>query len=178
VKLALGAGLVVAVAGALILRTLFPRSIARVVPPRTITVYDTVVRLDTAWVARRIRETRVDTVRLERLTVTAPETVRVCPRLAGLTFLEVPAQVGESTVALGFQTIAQDTGAVVRRWRAQWWTVGPLRALAVDSGPPRISFYPVARARPPCGVGCQLGHYATGAALGAGLAGLACAAVR
>jgi len=135
------------------IRELFPKRVRIVLPPRIITVHDTVRHLDTAWVTRIRRQT--DTVNLvERVTVTVAETLHVCPGAIGLTALEVGRRVGDSTLAHGFVLKSESAGMIRRRWQAQIWTAGPLRSLVLDSLPPRLSFYDP----PPAGCGffCKL----------------------
>ena len=143
-------------------RELFPKRIERLTPPRIITVYDTVRALDTAWVRRVVKQT--DTLYLERVTLTLPETVYVIPRLNGLTALAV-GKPGDSTLARGFTLMPSDSGSgLLIGWQAQWWTPGPLRGFSLDTFPPRLSFYD-----PPgksCGLFCKVKHYAIGAAGG------------
>lgn len=162
------APLVLAVAFALIVRSLWPRTIEIVTPPRIITQWDTVLRLDTVAILRTIRETRWDTIYLERVLTSAPETLRVLPpRTLGLTFLSVPDRAGDSTVARGFELVPLDSGLTRRQWTAQWWTPGPLRVLALDTFPPRVSFGTFPQPGKDCGFLCKVRGYGLGMILGA-----------
>lgn len=157
---------VVVVAGALALRELFPKTVRIVTPPRIETRFDTVKTVDTLWLRRQVR---VDTVLLERLSVTPPETVRVVPRLRGVTQMVVAPFIGDSTVLQGFLVFptGADSGYALQHWQAQFWTAGPVRALAFVNGRPALEFGPPPK--PPCGFGCTARHYLTGAAFGAAL---------
>lgn len=157
--------IVVAIAVALLARSLFPKTVTVAGEPRIFTRYDTVRTIDTAWVAR----IRHDTVRvnlLERVIVTVPETVRVVPELRGIRALEVGAAVGDSTLVFGFTIAPADSQYSVRRWQAQFYTQGPLKSVALDSIP-RVAFYPPPGK--PCRTLCKVGHYLVGAVVGAGI---------
>jgi hypothetical protein len=159
--------LLVAVLGAgFIGRSLFPKTVEVVTPPRIVTHYDTVQTIDTAWVTRLVRETKWDTVFLERVVTAAPETLRVCPELRGLTTLTVGQRPGDSTVAQGFALTVRDTLVLLERWQTQWWTPGPLRAFSLDVFPPRVAFWEPPKAVKGCGFFCQLSHYGVGGAVG------------
>jgi hypothetical protein len=162
--------LVLALALGLMFRSLFPMREPSI--PRIHTVYDTVRVIDTAWVTRLRRDTITVNV-VERVTVTVPETVYVRPSLRGMTAVAVGARVGDSTVVGGFDfRPVGDSGYERRGWQAQYYTLGPLRSLIVDSGAPRIMFYdPPGK---PCGSWCKLGHYLLGGSIGAGAAAIAC----
>lgn len=155
---------VLVVAGALVLRSLFPKTVVVASPPHISTIHDTIATVDTLWLRRQVR---VDTVLLERLSVTPPETVKVAPRLMGFTGLVVAPFVGDSTVVQGFTLTPTDSGYEVGQFQGNFYTTGPVRALAIVNNRPAISFGPPPK--PPCGFGCKLGHYAIGAAFGAGL---------
>lgn len=162
------APLVLAVAFALMVRSLWPRTVEVVTPPRIRTVYDTVTVLDTLAITRTIRRTQWDTVYLERVVTTVPETLRVLPpRTLGLIFLSVPERAGDSTIARGFELVPRDSLIERRAWETQYWTPGPVRVLSLDTFPPRIDFGAFAPAVRPCRLFCKLGHYAVGMALGA-----------
>jgi hypothetical protein len=133
-------------------------------PPRIQTVHDTVRAVDTLWLKRQVR---VDTVLLERFSVTPPETVKVAPRLMGFTGLVVSPFVGDSTVVQGFTLIPTDSGYTLGQWQGQFYTTGPLRAVAIVNHRPAVSFGPPPPK--PCKFGCTVKHYLTGAALGASL---------
>ncbi len=166
--------LAVAIGGALILRSLFPVHIPGV--PRITTVYDTVRVIDTAWVTRLRHDTITVNV-VERVTVTVPETIYVRPSLRGMTAVTVGARVGDSTLVMGFDfRPVGDSGYERRGWQTQYYTLGPLRSLAIDAGAPRINFYdPPGK---PCGTWCKLGHYLIGASVGAGTTAIACTVAR
>ena len=63
---------VLAIAFALILRSLWPRTVEVVSPPRITTRFDTVRTLDTVHITRTLRATVFDTVFLERVITAAP----------------------------------------------------------------------------------------------------------
>jgi hypothetical protein len=137
-------------------------------PPRIVTRWDTVQVLDTVHITRTIRETVFDTTILERVLTSAPETLRVLPpEIRGLTFISVPDTAGDSTVARGFELAAHDSLFERRSWEAHWWTPGPLRVLALDTFPPRVSFGVFPQPARECGFLCKVSHYLVGAALGA-----------
>lgn len=160
--------LVLAIGSGLMFRSLFPRVERIPSPPRIVTVYDTVPRLDTIWRTRWRESVRWDTLPAEVVTVASvPETVYVAPPLYGLLLLDVPETVGDSTVGEGFAIMPSDSGYVRLDWRMQWWTSGPLRAMSLDTFPPRIAFWPAPKPMRSCGFLCSLGHYAVGAAAGA-----------
>ena len=164
------APLVLAVAFALILRSLWPRTVEIVTAPRIVTRYDTVRTLDTVHITRTLTRTVWDTTILERVVTAAPETLRVLPpRTLGLTFLSVPDRAGDSTIARGFQLMPVDSVIERWQWETQWWTPGPLRILALDTFPPRVSFGTFPQPGKDCGFLCKAGHYLVGAALGAAL---------
>ena len=169
-------GTIAAVIGvAIVVRAWFPVRVVQ--PPRIRLQIDTVATIDTVRLTEEIiRTTRPDTVWLERLTVTPPETVMVVPPLAGLTALIVAPRVGDSSVAQGFRVVPADSGYAFTRWEAQWYTPGPLRSLVIDGGLPRAAFGPP----PPraCGPWCKLGHYVTGGAVVGGATAIACAVTR
>jgi hypothetical protein len=127
------------VAGALLLRELFPKREVVASPPRIQTIHDTVRAVDTLWLRRQVR---VDTVLLERLSMTPPETIYQAPPLVGLTALVVPPFVGDSTVLQGFRLIPADSGYTLTHWQAQFWTAGPLRAVGFVNGTPAVRFDP------------------------------------
>jgi hypothetical protein len=160
--------LVIAVASGLIFRSLFPKRIETVGPPRIVTRHDTTRILDTLWRVRWRETVRWDTLPPEVITITAkPETVYVgAPPLLGLSVLSVPAKVGDSTVAEGFRVTASDSGYIRSDWRIQWWTPGPLKALSLDSFPPRVAFWPAVKVEKGCGFLCKVSHYGLGAAMG------------
>jgi hypothetical protein len=134
-----GAVLVLTIAGALLLRELFPKREVVASPPRIQTVHDTVRAVDTLWLKRQVR---VDTLLLERISVTPPETVRIAPRLVGMTGLVVAPFVGDSTVLQGFRGAPVDSGYTVTQWQAQFYTSGPLQAVGFVNGTPAVRFGP------------------------------------
>lgn len=158
---------VLAIAGALILRDLFPKTVTVASPPRITTVHDTVRVVDTAWVTKLRRDTiRVNVV--ERVTVTVPEMVFVVPPLRGITGVTVAPKVGDSTLVAGFALSPLDTGYALNAWTARFYTLGPLKSLVIDPAvtAPRIDFYdPPA---PPCGFLCSAKKYAIGGLVGFG----------
>lgn len=167
VGLALGLGLM--------FRSLFPKTVVGM--PRIVTQYDTVRTLDTAWVTR----IRKDTIRvnvLERITVAVPETVLVIPETRGFTALSVGRKVGDSTLVAGFTLSPLDTGYTRRDWLLTYYTTGPLKSLALNppEGTFAVNFYDPPK--PSCGAWCKIGHYALGAAVGAGATALACTVTR
>lgn len=158
---------VVAIAGAILLRDLFPRTEQIPSVPRIVTRYDTVRVIDTAWITRLRHDTvRVNTV--ERVVVTVPETVRVVPRLRGITAVSVAKRWGDSSLVGGFSLVPLDSGYERRAWTAQLYTPGPLRSLLVDPDvpAPRATFY--APPPPPCGLLCAAKHYLLGGTVGFG----------
>lgn len=134
-------------------------------PPKIITVYDTVKQVDTLWKIKLVKETKWDTVFTEKVVITAvPETVLVnaIPKLVlnGVTTLQVGKEIGDTTKILG-QTITMDTGGVYRRpWEVNYYTPGPLTALSTDTFPPRVKF-----GKPPndCAFKCRVKIFGTGA---------------
>lgn len=163
---------VLAVALGLVFRNLFPKTIPGV--PRITTQYDTVRVLDTAWIVR----VRHDTIKVnvtERVTVTVPETVAVVPSFSGMLAVSVGRNVGDSTLVAGLSVAPLGTSYTTRRWEAQFYTPGPLKSLAVDSGVPRINFYPWQKS---CGSWCEIKHYLLGGSVGASVTALACTVTR
>jgi hypothetical protein len=159
-KMTVIVGLVLLVLGGVLTRSLFPKTIRQVVPPRIVTQYDTVEKLDTAWITREVQKTKWDTVYLERVITARPETVVVSrmTSVTGLRYLIVGEKVGDSTTALGFTVKAnpQDsTTILLDLWQTRWWTAGPLRSIATDTFPPRISFYPAPEVSKNCGWWCK-----------------------
>lgn len=152
---------------AALVRGCWPRTVTVVKPGTIVTVTDTVDRIDTVWATKITR--RTDTLYLQRVIVTKPDTVFVLPRhLYGLTALSVPRELGAQTRAQGFELEPGDSGRITRReWSTAWWTAGPLEALSLDTFPPRLRF----GAPPPkgCGLFCSLKKYAIGGAIGGGL---------
>lgn len=161
--------IVLVLGGALLLRSLFPRTVTVSLPPRIRTVHDTISRtrwqFDSAALKRAIAKLKPDTVYLERLSVTPPETVKVAPRLIGVTGIVVAPFVGDSTIVQGFTLIPNDSGYELGRFQGQFYTTGPLRAFAFVNGRPALSFSPPPPK--PCRLTCKAGHYLLGAAVGA-----------
>lgn len=158
--------IVFALAVGLGMRSLFPiHSDAIVIQRPGRIVYDTVKSIDTIRIAV-LRKT-TDTLWLDRVTVTQPETVYVLPPLVGLKALSVPKAYGDTMTAFGFE-LRPDTGAsyITRDWSATWIYPGPLRAIVADTFPPRASFWPAPSPRRDCGILCKLSHYAVGGAGG------------
>lgn len=156
------------VAAILLVRSLWPRTVEVPSAPRIVTQYDTVARLDTAWITRL----RHDTIRVnvtERVVVTVPETIYAAPRVRGMTALHAGKRVGDSTLVGGFVLEPLDSGYTRREFLVQFYTLGPVRSVTIDSVP-RITFYPVPAK--PCQFFCKAGHYLTGAAIGFGVASL------
>lgn len=156
---------VVLVAFGLIVRTLFPKRVEVVRPPRIVTVYDTVKSIDTAWITRL----RVDTVKvnvLERVTVTVPETLWVFPSISAIVGASFGQRVGDSSLVAGFSIEPVDSALVHRTWVASFYTLGPVKSVVMDGNQPRLNFYD----SPPrgCDFWCTMGHYLTGSAIGAG----------
>jgi hypothetical protein len=151
----------------LLLRSLFPKVVTVPGVPRIVTQYDTVRVIDTAWVTRLRRDTvRVNVT--ERVTVTVPETLYVLPAPErGITAVSVGPKVGDSTLVAGFSLTPLDSGISRRGWQVQFYTLGPVKSLVLDSVP-RITFYDPPP--PSCRFFCKLGHYALGASVGFGLA--------
>lgn len=158
---------VLVVGSAVILRELFPKREVVASPPRIRTVHDTVATVDTVWLRRAAQPSKPDTVYLERVSVTPPETVKVAPSLVGITGLVVAPWVGDSTVVQGFRLEPVDTGYTVSQWQAQFYTMGPVRAVTLLNGTPQIGFGPPPK--PPCGRGCVAKHVTYGAIFGAAL---------
>lgn len=158
--------IVLAIAGAIGLRELFPKQIRIPSPPRIVTQYDTLRVLDTAWMVKL----RHDTVKInvvERVTVTVPETVRVVPDLTGLTALQIAPKVGDSSLAAGFTVAHDSSGYLLNRWQTQLYTLGPLKSLTVRAGGMiGAQFYDPPK--PSCGFFCTLKHYAVGGLIGYG----------
>lgn len=156
--------LVVALLGfAIMVRTLFPKRVEVIRPPRIITVWDTVRTIDTTWLTR----VRHDTVKinvLERVVVTVPETILVVPQTVGITAASIGAKPGDSSLVAGFSLTPVDSGYERRAWTAQFFTLGPVKSISLNGDRPQMNFYDP----PPkgCGFWCTLGHYATGAAVG------------
>lgn len=163
---------VIAIGGALVLRSLFPVTVPGA--PRIVTQYDTVTVIDTAW---RVRLRR-DTVKVnvtERVVITIPETVFVMTPLKGITAVSVGARVGDSTLVGGFSfEPLVDSGWTKRSWQAQYYTLGPLKSLVLDTSmaAPAINFFDYPGK--PCGRWCKLGHYLLGGSVGAGTTAVVC----
>lgn len=165
------------IAGAVMLRELFPKRELVASPPRIETHYDTVTarQLDTLWRWREklVRDARAEHERdslrtlLERSTTSVPETVFVVTDLDGITALAVGANVGDSTLVAGFSLARLDTGYAFRRWQDQFYTTGPLKSLVLDGSMPRVTFY--SPQKKPCQSGCKLKHYLTGMVAGAAI---------
>ena len=158
------------IAAAFLGHWLFPRQVPGVPPPpRIITVWDTVATIDTAWITRVRTIIKHDTTNLiERVTVTVPETVAVCPAIAGITALDVGEHVGDSTLVGGFQITPLASGIALSRWQAQVWTAGPLRSVLLDTLPPHFAFYPAPQEPRTCGFFCQATRVGVGALIGFG----------
>jgi hypothetical protein len=150
---------------ALTLRNVFPKHITTPGLPRIRTVWDTVRVIDTAWVTR-IRHDTLKVNVTERITITVPETLYVVPRVDGVTAVAVGEQVGDSTLVAGFTVTPADSGYTRRGWQVQFYTLGPIKSLVVDSVP-RLTFYPPPPK--PCRFFCKAGYFVKGAALGAGI---------
>lgn len=160
--------IVTLIAAALLMRSLWPRTVEVPGVPRIRTVYDTVRRIDTAWIVRL----RHDTVKVnvtERVTVTIPETLYVVPRTSGMVAFHAGQRIGDSTLVGGFTLVPIDSGYQRRDWLVQFYTLGPVRSLTLDSVP-RITFYPPPGK--PCGFFCKTQHYLLGGAVGFGVASL------
>lgn len=155
------------VGSALVLRELFPKREVVASPPRIRTVHDTVTTVDTIWLRRAAHPSKPDTIYLERFSVTPPETVTVAPSLVGMTGLVVAPWVGDSTVVQGFRLEPVDTGYTVSQWQAQFYTMGPVRAVTLLNGTPQVGFGPPPEK--PCKLGCKLKQYGTGAIFGAAI---------
>ena len=161
--------ILLAVGGFILLRSLFPKTVTVVGAPRIVTQYDTVKVIDTAWVTRLRRDTLKVNV-TERVTITVPETIYVLPRVErGITAVAVGEHVGDSTLVGGFTLTPLDSGISRQAWTVQFYTLGPVKSLVLDSLP-RLTFY--APPKPSCGVFCKLGHYVIGASVGFGLAAI------
>jgi hypothetical protein len=149
----------------LVVRNMFPKTIAG--PPRIETQYDTVRIIDTAWLTK-VRKDTIKVNVVERVTVTVPETVFVIPRkISGILGLSVGRNVGDSTLVYGFRIEKIDSGFETRNWQSQYYTLGPLKSLSLDSIP-HLNFYPFEKS---CGTACTLKHYATGGAIVLGIFG-------
>lgn len=161
-----GLWIITIIAGILLMRSLWPRTVAVPGAPRIVTQYDTVTQIDTAWVVRLRRDTvRVNVT--ERVTVSVPETLFVVPRLSGMVAFHAGARIGDSTLVGGFTVEPRDSGYERRQWLVQFYTLGPVRSITLDSVP-RITFYDPPK--PPCGTLCKAGHYLVGGAVGFGVA--------
>lgn len=171
-------GIVLLILGGFLARTLFPKTVERVLPPRIVTQYDTVERIDTRYLDRVIRETKWDTVYLERVVTAKPETVLVATMrpISGLRYLLVGEKAGDSTTALGFTAQADpsdSTRILVNLWQTRWWTPGPLLSFSLDTLPPRVHFgeFPVPKKN--CGFLCKTGLVLAGTGVGSGVCMLA-----
>lgn len=167
-------GLVLLVLGGVLARALFPKTVREVVPPRIVTQWDTVQKLDTAWITREVQKTKWDTVYLERVISAKPETVvvsRMTP-VSGMRYLIVGEKVGDSTTALGFTVKANpadSTTILLDLWQTRWWTAGPLRSISVDTFPPRIAFYDPPKESSKCGFFCKAKLALVGGGIGYGV---------
>ena len=171
--------LLVAVGLALMLRSLFPKTVLVAGVPRIETHHDTVTKLDVRWYPKFIPlKLGTGTPNLiERIATTFPETVYVVPPLRGATALVVGPKVGDSTMIGGFSVTPIDSGYERRSWQAQVYTMGPLRSMLLDSaGTPQLTFYPIPGK--PCGTFCKLGHYLLGGAVVGGATAIACVVAR
>jgi hypothetical protein len=140
-----------------------PRTILAV--PTIVTVYDTVEHVDTLWKTKLVKTEHWDTVLTERVVTAKPETVYTSLTFSGMTQVMVPGKRGDSTKVLGLTIQTGDSGTITSRWQVNYWTKGPLRALSLDTFPPRISY-----SEPPktCNVVCSLKKYGLGILIGAG----------
>ena len=134
-----GALIVLVLAGAVLLRELFPKREIVASPPRITTVHDTVRAVDTLWLKRQVR---VDTVLLERFSVTPPETVYRAPRLVGLTGMVVGKYVGDSTILQGFRLEPRDTAYAIVRFQGMFYTTGPVTGFGFAGDTPALRFGP------------------------------------
>lgn len=171
-------GLVLLVLGGVLTRTLFPKTVTKATPPRIVTQWDTVEKLETKWVTKEIERIKWDTVYLERVVTARPETVVVATMrpISGLRYLIVGEKVGDSTTALGFTAKAnpQDSSSIlVEMWQTRWWTAGPLRSVSLDTMPPRIAFYPAPEEEKNCGWWCKTKLVLGSAGVGYGVCTLA-----
>jgi len=162
--------IVLIIAGALMLRSLFPKRIEVATRPRIVTQYDTVKVLDTLWREKVRKEVQHDTVFAERVVRTLPETVQVYHH-NGITFVHAGKKIGDSTLVGGREISVSPDGTWISNWQVQYWTGGPLHTLDADTMPPRISFYTPGtfQSGKECGFLCKLGHYAVGGAVGYGV---------
>lgn len=127
--------------------------------PQIQTVYETVTHIDTAWKVKVVKETKWDTLLVEKVIIAQPETVVVTDTvkviMTGVTTVQVGQKFGDTTKVLG-QTITADTGGVYKRpWEVSYFTTGPLKSLNVeDSLPPKVDFgeFPINKT---CNLGCK-----------------------
>lgn len=138
-----------ALAGAVLLREVWPKERIVRTEPEIITKWDTleVTKLDTVEVV--LWRSQTDTVTVAReVIVTRADTIRDCallPPAIGISALSVPQEWGDSLVVRGF-TIGGDTAAhtlLRREWRVNYFYKGPLSTLIADTVPPRIGFWPM-----------------------------------
>lgn len=170
-KLQAAAILVLVFGVALMTRALFPRTVTVHAPPRIVTLYDTVpgAALDTEWVPNVIHDTvKAPALPPEKVTVTETVYVARVPPLVGMTTLSMAATVGDSSLVAGFTVTPADSGGYnLRRFSNQYYTAGPLKAVFLEHGIPRLTFYDPPP--PSCLTGCRIKDYATGMGIGAGI---------
>lgn len=146
-------------------KSLWPTREQVIVPPKIVTQWDTIARLDTVWRTKLVEKTKWDTTYLERVTITQPETVTVRHAyMLGISAVYVGKNVGDSMIVDGFfQGPNPHTGLDERReWRARWWVAGPLEAVSLDTFPPRASFYDAPKVVRHCETKCKALHVVAG----------------
>lgn len=157
------AGIVLLVGAIVLGATLFPRTRTVDHPVVIRTVHDTVQRIDTVELVRRIQALKPDTVFLERQTVTPPETITVVPPLTGITLLQVGKNVGDTTWAVGYYVRPLGAGRyAMHSFSSDFYTAGPLAGMQLFGDTLKAAFYPAPKA--PCTFVCK-GRLATASAL-------------
>lgn len=160
---------ILAIVGALVLRSFFPRTetetkliVHRTPPVRDTASIDSLQRTITSLQAK-IKRTKPDTLYLERVTSAPPDTVYRVPELVGLYGLLVGKNVGDTTLGFGYRVHPLDTGYTINPWTAVWLTPGPVSSFSFDhDGTPMLGFYDPPKPRKDCNLFCKLGHYAVG----------------
>jgi hypothetical protein len=139
-KLSEGLALALGLALGLAVWRACPRERERIVrtPPEIVTKYDTVLRIDTAWI-ERVRTVRVQVpTPVRTVTVQVPETVTVINH-SGVTAISSGYEWGDTLRVFGF-TIES---GLMRRWEVAYFGTGPFRSMLLDSLPPTVTFWPI-----------------------------------
>lgn len=145
-KIKLAIVLIVAIVLALAVREIWPKEKLVHTDPEIVTVWDTVS--DTAFVQVEVPVEVPGPEVIRTVIVTEVDTVPVTPELPsifGITRIRVAGRGWGDTVSVqGFSLEVDNTGNLLRReWRAEYFAMGPIEAVVVDSIPARIVFFPI-----------------------------------